>query len=426
MAPHPLYTSQSTTGATRGNVEAGYYGMISAILCFGMGLAVFLPIASEARLTLFDAIAVGLLIRFWISVDSILRGAVIILGVSLSAMMLSAYLNQSGMMAFVGRAYSPILLMLEIIGYTAIIRNTSHAGRISLVIGVMIGMCCHFFYPNDERILTDPIKFLVGIPLGIGFVALYALWSRDRTTSVFLVILLMIGYAIMCFLAGSRSVGGVYFVSALLLPIIGKIRVPASYTRFAPLMLALAGLLGYGFTELYSMLAIKGFFGARAAAIAAFQSSFGSILLGGRPEIIINISGIKDSPIFGVGIGNYPSIYLYEMANLAVYSADDVFDIQNILYHSSLFATAFESGVIAALFWAFLLYRAVFVIPLLSLLPAGLRSFVLPLTVISVWNILYSPPIPYNRFIMAIGLAFVFHVFTEWKDARESERVTAM
>ncbi len=391
---------------------------IAPILCFLAGLTVFLPVAPLARVTLFDLVAAGLLVGYWSSVSTLLRGTVALMTVSIAAMLLSAYVNGSGMAVFVGRAYSPVLLMLEIAGYAILIRNTSDTGRMALVVGAMLGICCHYFYPNEERVLTNPIKFLIGIPLGVGVVAAYALAWRNRKASIGVVVLLMIGYAGMCFLVGSRSVGGVYFASALLLAIIGRVRMPANYASFAPLMLVIAGLLGYGFTELYTLLAIKGFFGDRAAGIAAFQSSFGSILLGGRPEIIVNFSGIRDAPFLGVGIGNYPSIYLYEMINLSVYSSDEVFDIQNILYHSSLFATAFESGIVAALFWAFLLYRAVFVIPLMSIMPIGIRAFVLPLTLISVWNILYSPPIPYNRFIMGISLAFVFHLYSQWKQER--------
>lgn len=393
--------------------------VIAPVLCFAAGLTVLLPIAPEARVTLFDIVAIGLLVGYWSSISMLLRGTMMLLIVSLAAMLLSAYINGSGMAAFIGRAYSPILLMLEIGGYAILIRNTSDTGRMALVVGTMLGICCHFFYPNDQRVLTDPIKFLIGIPLGVGVVATYALMWSKRTASVGFVVLLMIGYALACFMVGSRSVGGVYFVSALLLAVIGRVRMPANYASFAPLMLAVAGLLGYGFTELYAMLAIDGYFGDRAAGIAVFQSSFGSILLGGRPEIIVNLSGIRDAPFFGVGIGNYPSVYLYELISLSVYSSDDVFDIQNILYHSSLFATAFESGLIAALFWAFLLYRAVFVIPLLSILPVGIRAFTLPLTMISVWNILYSPPIPYNRFVMGIALAFVFHLYAQWKNERD-------
>ena len=394
---------------------------IAPILCFLAGLTVLLPVAPLARVTLFDLVAAGLLVGYWSSVSTMLRGTVALLTVSIAAMLFSAYVNGSGMAAFVGRAYSPVLLMLEIAGYAILIRNTSDTGRMALVVGAMLGICCHFFYPNEERVLTNPIKFLIGIPLGVGVVAAYALAWHNRKPSVGFVVLLMISYAVMCFLVGSRSVGGVYFVSALLLSVIGRVRMPANYASFAPMMIVIAGLLGYGFTELYTFLAIKGFFGNQAAGIAVFQSSFGSILLGGRPEIIVNFSGIRDAPLLGVGIGNYPSVYLYEMLSLSVYSSDDVFDIQNILYHSSLFATAFESGIIAALFWAFLLYRAVFVIPLMSILPVGIRALVLPLTLISVWNILYSPPIPYNRFIMGISLAFIFHLYSHWKQERTND-----
>jgi hypothetical protein len=313
------------------------------------------------------------------------------------------------------RAYPMVLIMAELVGYFIIISGSNAKGRALLALGVMLGICFHYFYPSDLRVLEDPIKFLLGIPLGVGILAFFALIAGRGLAPLLLSAALMMAYAGFCFLLGSRSIGGVYFISALVVVALHFFRIPASYPRFAPLMIALSVIAAYAFTELYTVLALRGVFGNRAADIAFFQSSFGSILLGGRPEIIVNLIGIRESPLLGVGILNYPTIYLYDMINLSVYSEDDVLDLENILYHSALFATAFESGLVAAAFWGVLLYRTAFVVPLLAGLEATFRAYVAPLVIITIWHILYSPPIPYNRFIMAVALAFVFFVHSEWK-----------
>lgn len=393
----------------------------SPALCFVLGLSIAIPIAPEARLTLFDAVATFLVLHRWRMVQTLFSRTFLLLTVSLIAMAASAYLNGSDLRPLVGRAYQPIALLVEAIAYCILILGTDDKGRSSLILGVMLGICSHYFYPNDLRILEEPIKFLVGIPLGAGLLALYSLAVPRGSASIPLVISLMLGYSLFCFIAGSRSIGGVYFASAIAVAILGFIKPPKNYSKFAPLTILAACLVGYSLTELYTFLAVGGFFGDRAAGIAAFQSSFGSILLGGRPEILINLVGIKDSPLFGVGILNYPSIYLYEMINLSVYAREDVLDFENVLYHSVVFATAFESGLIAASFWIYLLYRSAFVIPLLGRMTVGARAFSLPLIIVAIWHLLYSPPIPYNRFVMAIGIALVFYLHIDWKRAKVTQ-----
>lgn len=395
---------------------------ITAGACFLFGISIALPIAPEARLTMFDGIALLLIFRNWRMVMAIFKPAIIVLIISALAMGLSAYLNASEIRALAGREYQSIFLLIETMGYGILIGRTNDKGRSALALGVAVGICSYYFHPSDARVLNEPIKFLLGIPLGVSLLALYALVQPRASASVPLVVGLIIVYALFCFLVGSRSIGGVFFVSALIVLGIRWIAIPRNYKIIAPVVIIVAALSIYGLTELYTTLAIHGVFGARAAAIAAFQSSYGSILLGGRPEIIINVSGIRDAPFFGVGILNYPSLYLYEMINLSVYSKDEVLDLDNILYHSALFATAFESGIIAAAIWGFLLYVALIAVPLLKNVATGYRAFVAPLLLITIWHILYSPPIPYNRFVMGIGLGFAFLLYVEWKRTRDNDQ----
>ncbi|MET3439188.1 hypothetical protein [Sphingomonas sp. 1185] len=393
----------------------------SVTTCLMLGLTISVPIAPEARLTLFDAIALLLILGKWRAAFNLFKPAIGFLAVSAIAMAISAYVNGSAIVALVGREYQGIALLIEIMGYSIIITRAGNRACAALVFGVAAGICFHYFYPVDQRVAEEPIKFLVGIPLGVSLLALYALMQPRGGVSTLIIIGLMLAYSLFCFLVGSRSVGGVFFVSSLITAGIGVVRIPRNYRMIAPLVITISVFLGYMLTEVYTMLALNGVFGIRAANIAAFQSSYGSILLGGRPEVIINLSGIKDAPFLGVGIINYPSIYLYEMIRLSVYSQDTVLELENVLYHSALFGTAFESGTIAALFWFYMLYMTLLAVPLLKMVSLGQRAFIAPLLLISIWHILYSPPIPYNRFVMGIGLAFAILIYAEWKQQLGSE-----
>ncbi len=387
----------------------------SPMMCFLAAFTVAIPLEPQARLTLFDGIA-GLLAVFgWRQTERLFSGLLLALVVSLAVMAASTYVHGSGVIALVGRSYSSIALFVEVVGYYILASRTNETGRAALIFGAMLGICAHYFYPNDLRVVDNPVKFLIGIPFGVGVVAIYALLSKGRRVPVMPAVGLMMVYGIFSFLIGSRSVGGVFFAAALVLVLLPHIPLPKNYTRLAPLIMVVFGVGLYAFAELYSFLAIRGLFGDTAANIAIFQDSFGSILIGGRPEIVVNLIGIRESPLLGVGINNYPAIYLYDMINLRVYSEDSVLDIDNILYHSAIFATAFESGILSATFWVVALYRALFAMPLLRDMPVGQRVCVLPLLLVTAWHLLYSPPISYNRFVMAVGLAFAYYIFADWK-----------
>ncbi|RYF14277.1 MAG: hypothetical protein EOO77_14495 [Oxalobacteraceae bacterium] len=409
--PHQQRDEQNTTETQSRPITAPFSFLLAA--------TILVPIAPEARLTLFDLVAVLLILHYRSSVMNVFRPTIIVMVISLAAMIVSANLHGSEMRALIGRAYQIVALVVEMIGFFLLLWHTDDRGRSAATFGAMAGMCCHYFYPSDLRVITEPIKFLLGIPLGVGLLALYALTVKRATATIAIAAVLMVAYAGFCLFVGSRSIGGVYFVSALLVVSIGAIRIPTNYAKLAPLLIVVIALAGYAVTELYTALAIGGYFGDRAAGIAAFQSSYGSILLGGRPEIIVNMSGIKDAPIFGSGILNYPSLYIYEMINLSIYTPDVVLDLSNILYHSAIFATAFESGIFSAMLYAGLLYRALFCIPLLKNLAVAQRAFAMPLVLITVWHLLFSPPIPYNRFVMSIGMAIVFFVYHRWRQTRD-------
>lgn len=398
---------------------------IHASICLLAAMTIAVPLDNQARLTLFDIVASALLVTGWRQTRGLFSGFALALAISLAAMAASVYWHESGLLAFLGRSYSSILLFVEVMGMYILASRTTETGRAALVLGAMLGISAHYFYPNDLRILDNPIKFLLGIPLGTAAMAGYALLAQDRQVSALPAASLMVAYSLFCFLAGSRSIGGVFFAAGMCLMLLPYIRVGKRYGYLAPIMMVAFGIGLYSFAELYTFFALKGFFGNTAANIAAFQSSFGSTLVGGRPEIIVNLIGIGDSPIFGVGIGNYPTIYLYEMIRLSVYSESTVLELDNILYHSAIFATAFESGIPSALFWAMAFYLALFAIPLLRTMPVGQRAYVLPLLLVTGWHLLYSPPISYNRFVMAPGLAFAFYAYAAWLRERRGELVAA-
>ena len=85
--------------------------------------------------------------------------------------------------------YLILVEIILVIGFFLLLWHTDDRGRSAATFGAMAGMCCHYFYPSDLRVITEPIKFLLGIPLGVGLLALYALTVKRATATIAIVLL---------------------------------------------------------------------------------------------------------------------------------------------------------------------------------------------------------------------------------------------
>ncbi|MBC57583.1 MAG: hypothetical protein CL814_11715 [Confluentimicrobium sp.] len=192
-------------------------------------------------------------------------------------------------------------------------------------------------------------------------------------------------------------------------------RVTRARNRAIAAFLFLALLIG-GMTlgeTIYDQVIRTGIFGQEMLEKHLRQTEAGNnILLGGRPESIISLRAIKDSPILGHGSWAEDRQYRYLYYQLLEaqgtdvnWKADYLTRIDTIPSHSVLLGTWVEHGVFAGLFWAFILYLALraLIAGMLSQSPATSIEFLAIVTLL--WDIPFSPFGADRRCTMAILIA---------------------
>lgn len=163
-------------------------------------------------------------------------------------------------------------------------------------------------------------------------------------------------------------------------------------------LLALVGASGYMANEAIKFAVNQGFFEEAVAQKFSTQSEGKlGVLFGGRPETLVAIQAIRDSPIIGHGSFAIDQRYLelkqdiqYEYGYTDTDTPEDIKD-PGIPTHSHLTMAWVESGIFGGLFWIYVLvltFRAVFRITLVRPALAPLYCYLL---VNFVWDILYSP-----------------------------------
>jgi len=374
-------------------------------------MSVLVPIAPQSRLALLDVCCLGVLaIRLpslWRVREVRTTAALLVLYSTLLAA--SALLHGLPLSNLIRRDYGAVFLVVEAFGIYALLREGGFLRQALLIVALTIGISFHYFYPTDERVLEQPIKFLLGIPLGVFIAVSAAILAGRSPLGRQVSTLLLVAYALMCLLSGDRSVGAMFFLTAVLIHLkLGFVNT-RRYKLWYPLVLVGGLVLAIGLSELYASLAISGAFGESAARIASYQKQlFGSLLLGGRPEVMINLLAISDSPFIGHGPLAQTPKYLDAFALLGIYEESYINEDEQVLYHSMLFTAGHEAGIFAAMFWAYLLHKLTFSIPVVIQLGRRIAPAVLPFLFCGIWNILFSPLNSYARWQVAIGVALAF------------------
>ena len=203
-----------------------------------------------------------------------------------------------------------------------------------------------------------------------------------------------------------RSQIGIDLVSlALILPIFSQTRasIGGRTSRLRNslkliVLLALAGGAAYLANQAIKFAAGKGLF--EESISQKFETQAGGkfgVLVGGRPETLVAIQAIRDSPIIGHGSFAVDPKYLKMKQDIAYeygYSETDEpedTEVDAIPTHSHLTMAWVESGILGGLLWIYLLVltiRGVLVIPFLRPHFAPLYSYML---MNFMWDIIYSP-----------------------------------
>lgn len=253
----------------------------------------------------------------------------------------------------------------------------------------------------------EPWKFGFSIPLTvIAFLLASSVLKRFDLAIAF-------GMAITNFLLETRSLAVVCVLAGLAL-LVRRRRAPGS----SPIRLAVVFGLSVGgslaLVSLFEKLALAGYFGdsARARASTQSQGEFGALLTG-RAETGFSLRSIAEHPLVGVGSYGSPSREVIEaqvqlLADTGYATvARQALEGQWSSFHSELFGSAAENGVLALGFWA--VVAALFARGLYRVLSgqAVLPPLVAFVSAMGIWDLLYSPLGADRKFWVAASIVTV-------------------
>jgi hypothetical protein len=175
------------------------------------------------------------------------------------------------------------------------------------------------------------------------------------------------------------------------------------------IVLALTGGAAYGANQVVKYAANHNYFDDQTQAKFESQSAGRlGVLVGGRPETLVAIRAILDSPIIGHGSFAVSQKYLQMMQDIQYeygYSgSDETVDLDNpgIPTHSHLTQAWVESGILGGIFWIYVLVLVgrMFVQTVLQ------RNALMPLysyvAVSFTWDVLFSPMGSTDRLVAAL------------------------
>jgi hypothetical protein len=255
------------------------------------------------------------------------------------------------------------------------------------------------------------LKWKFGIGASVAVVALLGssyFYARRRYGICLLISLFL---ASLNLVYGYRSQLAVHFVAAvLILPLSRQARTSRNGSRgnqstFGVLMiLALAGGAAYAANAAIKYAARSGLFDESTQA--KFEGQAGGdygVLVGGRPETLVAIQAIRDSPIIGHGSFAYGLKYVqmrqdiqYEHGYSESDEADEV-DYPTIPTHSHLTLAWVEGGILGGICWIYILVLTLRAVLRLNSLQPALAPLYSYLLVGFLWDILYSPFGSVNR-----------------------------
>jgi hypothetical protein len=206
-------------------------------------------------------------------------------------------------------------------------------------------------------------KFYIGLPIsGLCFL----LVDRVRGALRPAIVLLPLVAAAVAFLQNCRALAAVTLLSFSVVQFRWIVPKAAQLSRWKLAGGAiLAGILAYGILEFYTFAAPRGYLGV--AALEKFESQTvrtGTFtLFSGRSEIHYVAPKILESPVIGHGSWAKDFDYVAERAsalgeNAAFYLSGDTGSHGLIPSHSHIFGAWLEAGILGAVFWCLIAWRA--------------------------------------------------------------------
>jgi O-antigen ligase len=184
-------------------------------------------------------------------------------------------------------------------------------------------------------------------------------------------------------------------------------------------LLALAGGSAYLANQAIQVAAERGLFEQDLAQKFQTQSQGKlGVLFGGRPETLVAIQAIRDSPIIGHGSFAVDQRYIelkqdiqYEYGYSDTDTPEDVYP--TIPTHSHLTMAWVESGILGGALWIYILVLVIRAILRISLLRPNLAPLYCYFLVNFVWDVLYSPFGSVNRIWAAYAILMSYGLLRE-------------
>jgi len=281
-----------------------------------------------------------------------------------------------------------------LLNYVALRRLLNSDSRVlGFAVGAFIGLA--IAVQRFEFDAETTWKFGLGIMYaGFAMIACAHKWLRSFT---WLPIVALVGIAALSAFSGARSLVGTVMLAAGILAL-GRLLVALNaYSVRARLVgFAAVVLVGYGTYAGMGVLSDDGLFGERVQKKYRDQvkRGGGSLLLGGRNESRISLIAIGDSPILGHGswAKNIEYRRMYEAMDARAQGRPLILsDNRLIPGHSYLFGAWVESGIMGALWWAFVLVLILHTIGRLLTWTFPLGPLAALVACQNLWDIPFSP-----------------------------------
>jgi hypothetical protein len=350
------------------------------------------------------------------------EGAVIGFGLAWLWSQVITDLSRGSAFADYSRGWSKIAFSLGTFVALSLLIGDNRRRLVLFAAGLVVGLLIQYKHNPLVYAATQPWKFGIGFPITLALVILAC--HRFVYRVPLLSPLILAGAAGLNLVKEYRSLAGICFLTGAYVLLQQRTRarsgraVTATPGRVVA-VIAVGGVLVFGFIGLYGYTANRGLLGGAAAQEYQHQSAgkFG-VLLGGRPQTLVEAQAVFDSPVIGHGSWAKNSKYTYGLLRAMQRSgytptSGDVYGIlhsNTIPTHSYLFGSWVEAGLLGAVFWIAIVVLACQVLFGLYRIRDPLTPLFAFIIVDLLWAVAFSPYGSQDRFIAPFMLVVVLYV----------------